>query len=118
MHDMLMAHKKNVSTPEEQEVRARVLPEVKAAIEEMKAQSGLDHKQIVARLLRFLYDQDRFVRSALLGQFEIDKNFRAMIIERLRLDSLTRTPGQGGTWVVDTEDEDEDDGKASAKKPA
>lgn len=64
-----------------------------AVIEEMKAQSGLDHKQIVARLLRFLYDQDRFVWSARLGQFEIDKKFRAMIIER-----LIRGIGIGWIW--------------------
>ena len=82
---MLMAKKKNLSTLEEQEVRAKVSPVVYAFIEQVKADNGLDHKQIVARLLTFLHHQEKTVRAAILGQLDNDKEVKKIVLERLRL---------------------------------
>lgn len=96
---MFMPKQKNLSTSDEQEVRARVPLNVYECIEAIKADNGLDHKQIVSRLLQFLHDQDDLVRAAILGQVKADEQLRGIVLGRLRFTGSGSAPESGDDVV-------------------
>lgn len=98
MHHTLVKNQKNLSTPgKEHEVRAHVPQHVREVLDKLKETTGLDHKQIVARILVWLSGQDGFVRAALLGQFPVDEQIANMIAERMKTSPPRKGSGSGGT---------------------